>query len=378
MRLEVQEVRRLGALLAWMTAALLSGSCGSMSGKLTNASASVYTRHDDDDTTIWSPRTRVAGQIGERTTVEAAYMMDAWTSASIDIRTSATPAVHELRHEVEAGAGYQFDDATLSAGYRYSTENDYWSHGGVLTLALDLAQNNTTLALSVVGAHDIVGKFGDPHFERPLDSAGGRFTWTQVLTRESLVQFAWETIFLTGFQASPYRWVALGVDGLCAGEAPYCIPEYVPETRLRHALGAQFRQALGADWSANAEYRLYADSWGVLSHTIEPSVTYRISRESELSADYRYHTQNEADFYRPRYGSSGDRTAYATRDRKLSAMYSHSAGLSYSQRVPLGTNGAALVFEARSSATFYRYLAYVGLDSVKAIELTGLVGFEHR
>ena len=356
---------------------MLSGSCGGVTAKLTDASASLYSRHDDDDTTIWSPRARAAAQIGERTTVKATYMMDAWSSASIDIRTSATPVVREVRHEIEAGGGYQFDDATLSGGYRYSTENDYWSHGGVLTLAVDFAQRNTTISLSAVGAHDLVGKDGDPHFERPLDSGGGRFTWTQVWTSESLLEVSWETLFLTGFQASPYRWVALGVDGLCAGAAPYCVPEFVPDERFRHALGAQFRRALGADWSAGATYRFYADSWGVLSHTIEPSVTYRIGSAAELSADYRYYTQNEADFYLPRYGIRGDRTSYATRDRKLSAMYSHTAGLTYSHRVPIGAD-SALVFSVRGSGTLYHYLAYVGLDDVKALELMGLVAFERR
>jgi hypothetical protein len=357
--------------------ALVCGSCG-VTGKLTDASASVYSRHDDDETTVWSPRTHVAGQIEERATVEAAYMMDAWSSASIDIRTSATPVVREIRHEVEAGAGYQFDDATLSAGYRYSTENDYWSHGAVLTLALDLAEKSTTLALSAVGAHDLVGKYGDRRFERPLDSVGGRFTWTQILTPESLVQLSWETMFLTGFQASPYRWVALGVAGLCAGDAPYCIPEYVPDQRFRHAVAAEFRHALGAHGSGGAAYRAYADSWGVRSHTLEPSITFRFSDAVELSADYRYYTQNEAGFYRPRYGVRRASTGYATRDRKLSAMYSHAAGLSYAHRVSVGTGGAALRFALRGSGTLYRYLAYVGLDEVRAIEVTGLVGFEHR
>jgi len=59
--------------------------------------------------------------------------------------------VHEVRKEVTAGAYYEFGVATLSGGYRYSTENDYWSNGGVGNLTLDLFSKNTTLVFSGFG-----------------------------------------------------------------------------------------------------------------------------------------------------------------------------------------------------------------------------------
>jgi Protein of unknown function (DUF3570) len=369
---------RVRVSLAAAALALLAGSCGGVRAELVDATASVYTRQDTDETSIWSPRARVAGLVDERATLEAAYMMDAWTSASIDIRTSATPAVHELRHEVEATAGYVFDDATLTGGYRYSTENDYWSHGGVMTLALDLAERNTTLALSLFGALDTVGKEGDPRYERPLDSLGGRLTWTQVLTEQSLMQLSWETTYLSGFQASPYRWVALGSDGVCAGAAPYCVPESAPDARFRHALGANYRHALGARASLGLGYRYYTDSWNLHSHTLEPDFSLRLGKTIELKADYRYYTQDEADFYRPSYTQDADETGYVTRDRKLSPLYSHTLGLAYAQRWDVADDGSALSLALRSAVTTYRYLAYVGLTDVQALELTALLRFEHR
>lgn len=350
--------------------------CSSVSTRVAKTAASLYTRHDSDHTEIWSPRANVAVNIDERAEVSAGYTMDAWTSASIDIRTSATKAIHELRHEFEAGTSYVLDDLTLSGGYRYSTENDYWSHGGVLGAALDLAQRNTTLALNVFGAHDTVGRFGDALFRYPLDSLGGRFTWTQVLGEQSLAQLSWETTFLTGFQESPYRWVAVGGNGTCAALSPYCLPENVPDQRCRHALGGRYRFAVGERWSFGVGYRFYFDSWGVMSHTIEPEAVVNLSKNDELSADYRYYTQNDADFYRARYRNRADGGGLLTRDRKLSAFYSHAVGLSYTHREPLGGDGVVLVVSARASGTLYEYLAYVGLQQVRALELTGALSLE--
>lgn len=372
----MEVVVRVRASLVVFALSLFASGCGGLSAELVDASAALYTRRDTDETSIWSPRARVAGQVEERVELEAAYMMDAWTSASIDIRTSATQAVHELRHEVEAGAGYVFDTATLSAGYRYSIENDYWSHGGVTTLALDLAERNTTLALSVFGALDTVGKEGDPRYERPLDSLGARFTWTQVSSEDGLMQLSWETTYLNGFQASPYRWVALGSDELCAGAAPYCVPESAPDQRFRHALGASYRHALGARTSLGLGYRFYFDSWSLQSHTLEPDVSFRLGKTIELKADYRYYTQGAAKFYRPSYTEDAD-TGYVTRDRKLSPMYSHALGLAYGQRWEVTDEGSALSLALRGAVTTYRYLEYVGLTHVEALELTGLLRFEH-
>jgi hypothetical protein len=155
------------------------------------------------------------------------------------------------------------------------------------------------------------------------------------------------------------------------------VPERTPEERFRHALGARYRRALGARWSVGLGYRFYVDSWALQSHTLEPDLTLRMGRSGELKADYRYYTQNDADFYRERYRSGSSEPQYLTRDRKLSAMYSHTVGLEYLHRWLLGSGESALSFALRSSVTQYEYLAYVGLEHVRALELTGLIAFEH-
>jgi len=345
-----------------------SGSVG-----VTSVSSALYTRVDSNATTVWAPRTSFSGKLGESVGVDAAIAVDSWTGASIDVTTAATQAVHEVRKEVTAGGYYQFEDVTVGGGYRYSTENDYWSNGGVLNATIDMANNNTTLGVSLFGSVDTVGRAGDPGFERGQQSLGTRLSLTQVIDTKTIVQLSVETTRVTGYQAGPYRFVAIGGEGTCAGVAPFCVPEVVPNLRYRSAAIAQVRRALGEHFSAGIQYRFYIDDWGVYSHTAAPDLTLRIGDHGMLSATYRYYTQGEANFYRPRYVGEAGVPRYVTRDRELSALYSNRVGLGYQHEFELDQGNAVLTMAFRGGLTRYEYLAFVGLKSVNALETTFLL-----
>ncbi len=369
--------------LAWC--AVLAASCERAPAAVTTASSALYSRADSNRTTVWSPRMRVAGTVGESFGVETAIALDAWTGASVDIVTAATKAVSEVRKEITSGGYYALPHVTIGGGYRYSTENDYWSNGGVGTLTIDLADKNTTIALAGFGSRDTVGRSHDPGFREPQSSAGGRVSLTQILSAESLMQLTWETTHVVGYQASPYRFVAVGGDGTCRGTPSTaanavdgCGPERVPDERYRHAATARGRYALGEHVSTGLEYRFYFDSWGVRSHTIMPDVAFRLGDDTLLSFDYRYYTQGEADFYKPRYLDPRDALGYRTRDRELSALYSNRLGLRFQHDVELGGGSCVLTTALRTSVTRYRYLAFVGLSRVDAIEATLLLSLGWR
>jgi hypothetical protein len=351
---------------------------------VTSVASALYGRFDSNATTVWAPRTSVAGRISESAGVEAAFAVDVWTSASIDIVTAATyvirdgsreiKPVEEVRKEITAGGYYEFEDLTISGGYRYSFENDYWSNGGVVNATLDMANNNTTLGLSVFGSSDTVGRSGDEGFNKPQSSIGARISFTQVIDTETVAQLSWESTSVSGYQASPYRFVALQGDGTCAGTARFCVPEVVPESRLRNAAVARLRRAFGEHVSIGAEYRLYFDDWSLLSHTINPDISVLVSEHGTFTASYRYYAQGEASFYRPRYIGETDLPSYVTRDRELSAFHSNRLGLGYTHEFPLGQDESAVLRAAlRIGLTRYDYQAFVGLESVDAFENTFLL-----
>ncbi len=48
-------------------------------------------------------------------------------------------------------------------------------------------------------------------------------------------------------------------------------------------------------------YRLYQDSWDVMSHTIEERITREISRKFEIATTLRFYFQSKAKFYQDYY-----------------------------------------------------------------------------
>ncbi|MDX2091199.1 MAG: DUF3570 domain-containing protein [Kofleriaceae bacterium] len=359
-----------------IVALIACGACGGSPQKLTRATSSVYVRSDTDRTTVITPQLAVAANVTTSTNVEVGYEVDAWTGASVDVVTAATRAISERRNELDVGISHQAGRARFSGGYRFSIEPDYRSHGLVLGGRLELANKNTTLGLDLIASSDSVGRAGDPFFERSLRSAGARLSIAQVLDRASIVELVWESTRLDGFQASPYRWVAIGGDGTCASAAPFCIPEHVPDERFRHTLFARGRRALARHWSAGGEYRFYFDDWGIQSHAVQADVAWRVTPASMLSLRYRYYTQDEATFYRPRYFDLMSSGGYFARDRKLSAFLSHELGTTYLHRFELRDGDLALVGGLRAGGAWIDYLAFVGLDHVWVAELTALLGVE--
>ena len=354
---------------------VLAVSCAGHSPKVTDASSTVYVRSDTDATTIISPTVKVAGSL-DKATLGATYTVDAWTGASVDVVTAATKAIHEKRNEVDVALGYAGSTTTVSANYRFSYEPDYTSHGLTLGLRQELAGKNTTLSLDALGSDDRVGRSGDPNFTLPVRTVGGRLILAQVIDRNTIAELGAQTTLVSGYQASPYRFVAIGDVGTCVSNAPFCIPEQVPDERLRTAITARGRRALGRTLSLGLEYRFYFDDWAVRSHAVEPDVAWRLTDTQTVTMRYRYATQSEASFYRPRYFDLAMTSGYVTRDRKLSALVTNELGLQYLHRIENEDGDRVITWGLRTTLSRVDYLAYVGLDHVWAIDVTGLVGVE--
>lgn len=342
-------------------------------GRADEVATSLYVRNDSDTTLVVSPRARVRTTLGESTQVEVAYAIDIWTSASIDIRTAASPSVTEQRDEVNASVQHAFTDLTLTGGYRYSTENDYESHTVNASASYDMADNNTTLALNGYLGADEVGRAGDPGFARNLSSYGGRLSLTQVINPTTIVQGAYEMGYLDGYQASPYRFVGFGGDGYGCRGAMLCLPELIPEQRLRHALVVDGRHALSDSASIGAGYRLYLDGWGVSSHTLQAVLAWLPDSISRLSLHGRLYAQFGASFYRRAYALGAEQTSFYTRDRELSDLTSYKLGVDYTRTFEIGSEGILLRTSLAAAIGAYNYGDFVGLSSVSVLELTAAI-----
>ncbi len=353
--------------------------------------ASIFVRADTDRTVVVSPRASANVILDdERTTVRAAYMADVWTSASIDVRTAATVrrprqpgegpdvetrAITEQRDQIDVSAQHEFDDITIGGSYYFSGENDYWSHGFGLRSVQELFGGSTTLEESLRYIHDTVGRAGDPGFARPLDSAGLRLVFTQILTPDAIMQLVYDGTYRAGYQSSPYRYVGLGGDGQCGGTATICIPEVHPSERVRSAFVARARFAFGDAASAGLGYRFYVDDWGVLSHTATAQIAWIPAREQTITLRYRFYTQTAAGFYFSTYPEPRSQIRFVTRDRELSPAFSNRLAISYQGRARLDDD-ASMKFAVAVGGTSFVYPDFVGLEEVYSFDATLSVTLE--
>ena len=352
-------------------------------GLAQDASSALYVRADSDETVVITPRVGLTLPIDDATQVDAAYVVDVWTSASIDIRTSASrviqqaqgdrvspevPPITEQRDELDVGIGREIGNARLRADYRYSTEPDYESHGGSLGGELDFADRNTTLALSLSGSLDSVGRVGDPAFDRDLRTLGAKLAYTQVLGPSTMVQGVYDLSHAKGYLSSPYRFIGIGSDnGVCEAGASMCMPETNPDIRLRHAFAVRGRQAFGDPLSGGVSYRFTTDDWGLRSHTAEVDGAWVPDPDTLIGLRYRFYVQNAAVHYQLVYDDLTPDGLY-TRDKELSPLQSHRIMLDLERSWALPDDG-----ELRTSLglgpTFYLYDDFL-LDQVTAFEVT--------
>ena len=354
--------------LASLALVATSGVCAGR-GSANEASAGLFVRNDTDMTTVVSPRVAAATSWNDgESGVGAAYSADIWTSASIDVRTAATVAVTEQRDQIDADAFHTLGEVTLGGGVYLSTENDYEAYGASLWARQELAEGSATLEERVSVGHDLVGRSGDPLFERTSSAVGGRLVLTQIIDPETIVQGAVEISHREGYQSNPYRFVGMGGDGQCAGTAALCLPEAHPALRTRDAFVVRARRALSPDSSVGLGYRFYLDDWGVTSHTGSAQVSWLPAEGSAVTLRYRFYLQTAADFYRSTYPMSAGEVRFVTRDRELSPLFSNRVALSYEHRAELGGDGAAVSVGLALGGTVFVYRDFVGLDEVYAAD----------
>jgi hypothetical protein len=370
--------------LPWLVlgAAVLTLISQATRGGAQDASTAVYVRNDTDQTTVITPRLRVGGNVTDTTRLDVSYSVDVWTSASIDIRTSASKPITEQRDEINVKLGQEAGELMLSAGYRYSSEPDYLSNGGSLGISRDFADKSTTLALNLAAFFDTVGRVGDPQFAKSARSFTGRFSFTQVLDPQSVVQLIYELNLQDGYLSSPYRMIGIGSpDGSCVNASVMqqipCIPETNPAARLRHAGAIRARRALGDRFSIGAGYRFYIDDWELMSHTADGELGYMPGSATLLSLRYRYYLQGAAFHYRARLDAlkNGSRQFY-TRDKELSPFTAHRIGLDLEHVFDLDDAGTRLRTAVSLGLNLYLYSDFLPLDRIVARELSVAMGLE--
>ncbi len=373
-------IRNIGSTLAAATAGLLAAGTASAQGEPGSWDfdiATLYYAESDDRVMALEPVFSATRYFDEGESLNLKAVFDSLTGASPN---GATPSENILVFTSPSGNGtYTSDpdesplddtfkdtrvalsgtwtapidrDWEYSAGLYGSGEYDYMSVGISGGLKRYLNQKNTTLNFGASLSFDSLDPVGgvpiglsemahtsSPAFDADRDASRDGssddktildllFGVTQVVNRQTIMQFNYALSWADGYLTDPYKLVSVidanaganfGGNFLDANGNPVHLYEQRPDSRLKHSLYWQTKYALDNGDVIDGSYRFMLDDWGINSHTFD--FRYRWNQASYyLEPHLRYYMQSEADFYR-RYIDSDEYNAGSPNLDELSADY---------------------------------------------------------
>ena len=105
-----------------------------------------------------------------------------------------------------------------------------------------------------------VGRAGDPNFHERQDAHSGTAAVTYNFSPRDMGQIVLSGSQVSGYQASPYRYVRLASLGAA-------MPETHPRERQRGGVTLRYHRHLFTDTVVQTHARLYGDDWGLRSLT---------------------------------------------------------------------------------------------------------------
>ena len=317
-----------GLCAAWLVlsggAARADEASGDWSGALEGRGNYFWER----STRVIVPEGRIDLEAPNGIRMNAEYLVDVISSASIGQGVTEDGVLTELRHGVGAGVGKELsigDGTQLDLALRgtYSTEDDYTSFIYGFDTALSLDQRNTKLMLGATVVSDEIEANNDPMFHGQLDGLTVSLGVERVVNRTLTVSAAYQLAHLDGYLGNAYLRVVFE-NGAPLRESP-------PKTRTRHNASAHAAFFIPVtDTTLHLGYRAYIDSWDMVALTPEVRVCEQLG-DTVLSVSYRFYIQTRAEFAEEdgRYAGSSDTDAAVdtTNDPKLLAMRSHTLGL---------------------------------------------------
>ena len=302
------------------------------------------------------------------TSIWGNYYVDAISSASIDVVTSATP-YKERRIEKSAGIDYLQDKTLMGLAFTTSKERDYDSNTASFSISQDMFGDLSTVSLSYSIGRDKVGRRNQPDFSQDLDRYNFGVGVSQIVTRNLLLNLNWETITNEGFLNNPYRSVRYLDSSSVKGYS--FEPEVYPRTRTSNAVSLRGRYFLPYRAALHAGYRWFSDSWGISADTFEAGYTHTTAGGWIVDLDYRLYRQNHADFYSDLF-SRQDAQNFMARDKQLATFTTTAVGVGVSYEL----TPASKRFIDKGSLTFsFDHIRYA-YDDFRDLRATTAPGKE--
>ena len=222
----------------------------------------------------------------------------------VQVMSGAT--IDDRRFDFNAKLDIFKGNYTISPNIGISTEKDYDSVFGGISVARELDNKTTTLRGGIAASFDEVKPTDDPLIDPGRIDSDDKEAYTafvgigQVTNKNTVVQSTLTLGHYNGFLSDPYKLVTRP---LLPGEvAGIDNRDNRPDDRTQYIWSLQLRR-----WSElfnaalHADYRFYYDDWEIRSHTLDLGFLKHTDSGWSFEYSMRYYSQTQAEFYEPFY-----------------------------------------------------------------------------
>jgi hypothetical protein len=313
--------------------------------------ASGGVNNDGKRMTVNSPALYLLAPISDSWVFEIGAVYDSMTGASPYYHTVLSGAsgvgVEDKRLAGDITVTKYFGRTAVAVRAAYSTEDDYRSFAGGLTLRHATPDQNTTFMAGIGYSSDEVFPQDGPAFTRSKNTLDGIVGITQVLSRNDTGQVNLYYAHQSGYLTDPYKAI-YGVDQR-------------PDKRDQMALLVRWNHYFqNFNATLRSSYRYYHDDWEVNANTFTAEWAQELPQGFTLTPNARYTTQSAAYFYYdPVYdatlgapfppGYLTNPNAFYTSDQRLSAFGGITLGVKLAKVFAEGwsVDGKAEYYEQR-------------------------------
>jgi len=361
------------------------------------ASSEVAAYTDSDNVTVFTPSIGFGINNLNGASLQAHYLVDVVSAASVDIVSTASPRWDEVRHAGSLSTEYKPGEFGFGVGGSVSSEPDYLSYGGFVRLSKDFDEKNWTVFLGGGVSRDTLGRCGGLDgactpfsvFSRRVLKSSLSLGASVLVDPASVASLAMDIVFEDGDQSKPYRYIPMfspevaptvphgaPVEWVNANRLPEQPLEQLPLLRRRYALTARYARRIGPS-TLRLMQRGYYDTWGLTASSTDARFILDLGARFAAGAHGRFHFQREVTFWRRAYvsGPGWDLPLYRTGDRELGPLWTATGGLSFA--VYLGSSSAPKhwALEVMADAMYTSFLDNLFvLDRTAVLTALGFAG----
>ena len=293
---------------------------------------------------VYAPDVNLVHALDESRRLYGSFGVDVVSSAStdnIDFNVSSASSL-DARFHLSLGYGEKISGTGLDLVGKglLSVESDYFSIGGDLRGSYTDRSQLNTFSLGLQGFYDDLRwgrlnprtdyspkelvypaelRFREWYDTHNRTSINIGLNWTHVLNRRMVMSISPGITLQSGLLSTPFHRVYFS-------DAILPRVENLPDHRVKIPVGIGLNSFIGEEWVLRSSYRFYSDNFGIISHTGNLELPWKLRQSFTLTPFLRIYSQTAADFFRPFKEHTLDETFYSS-DYDLSAFTSIKAGL---------------------------------------------------